>query len=110
MQRKYFGPFLFDDVPLFFLLALVVMAEAKYIASYICSNWTKVALICHYIRHASLQQSLRVQKWFVLLLQCKWELMKHWDEKMGQSSILVVHPRTTPLLLLRRLLCLPDLR
>ncbi|KAG0541551.1 hypothetical protein BDA96_02G026200 [Sorghum bicolor] len=109
MQKKYFGHFLFDDVPLFFLLALVVMAEANYIASYICSNWTKVALICHYIRHASLQHSLRVQKWFVLLLQCKWELMKHWDEKMGQSSILVVHPRTTPLVLLRRLLGLPDL-
>ncbi|WVZ49759.1 hypothetical protein U9M48_001088 [Paspalum notatum var. saurae] len=36
-------------------------------------------------------------------------LMKHWDEKMGQSSVLVVHPRTTLLLRLRRLLGLPDL-
>jgi len=35
--------------------------------------------------------------------------MKHWDEKLGQSSILVLHPRTTPLVLLRRLLRLPDL-
>lgn len=104
-----FGFFLFDDVPLLFLLALVVTAEVRYIASYIYSNWTKVALICHYINHASLQHSLRMQKWFGLVLKCRWELMKHWDERLGQSSVLVVHPRTTPLLLLRRLLCLPDL-
>ncbi|KAJ1287657.1 hypothetical protein BS78_02G027800 [Paspalum vaginatum] len=109
-QNKQFGLFLFDDVPLFFLLALVVTAEVRYIASYFCSNWTKVALIYHYINHASLQRCLRMRKWFGLLLQCRWEvLMKHWDEKMGQSSVLVVHPRTTPLMLLRRLLGLPDL-
>ncbi|WVZ61800.1 hypothetical protein U9M48_011616 [Paspalum notatum var. saurae] len=109
-QHKAFGFFLFDDVPLFFLLALVVTAEVRYIASYFCSNWTKVALICHYINHASLQHCLRMRKWFGLLLQCRWEvLMKHWDEKMGQSSLLVVHPKTTPLVLLRRLLGLPNL-
>ncbi|KAG2639786.1 hypothetical protein PVAP13_2KG042500 [Panicum virgatum] len=108
-QSKHFGFFLFDDVPLFFLLALVVIAEVRYIASYIYSNWTKVALICHYINHASLQHSLCMQKWFGLLLKRKCEMMKHWDEKIGQSTILVVHPRITPLLVLRRLLGLPDL-
>nr|TKW30361.1 hypothetical protein SEVIR_2G031151v2 [Setaria viridis] len=99
-QDKNFGFFVFDDIPLFLLLALVVIAEAKYIVSYVCSNWTKVALICHHINHASLQPSLHVQNWFGLLLNCKWGLMKHWDEKMGQSSIIVLHPRTTLLVLL----------
>ena len=87
-----------------------MLAEVKYIASYICSNWTKVSLICYYVRHAYLQHYYqRVQEWFGILLQCRWGLMKHWDEKLGQSSILVLHPRTTPLVLLRRLLRLPDL-
>ena len=108
-QDKNFGFFVFDDIPLFLLLALVMLAEVKYIASYICSNWTKVSLICYYIRHAYLQHYQRVQEWFGILLQCKWGLMKHWDEKIGQSSILVLHPRRTLLVLLRRLLGLPDL-
>ncbi|CAL5091550.1 unnamed protein product [Urochloa decumbens] len=109
-QDKNFGFFVFDDIPLFLLLTLVVVAEVKYIASYICSNWTKVSLICHYINNASLRHSLHMQKWFGLLLQCKWEMMmKHWDKKMGQSSILVLHPRTTLIVLLRHLLGLPDL-
>jgi hypothetical protein len=109
-QDKNFGSFVFDDISLFFLIILVVLAEVKYIASYICSNWTKVALICHYINHAALQQSFCMRKCFGFLLQCNWErILKHWDEKMGQSSILVVNPRTTPLVLLRRLLRLPDL-
>ncbi|KAF8714031.1 hypothetical protein HU200_028023 [Digitaria exilis] len=94
-QQKPFGFFLFDEV--------------RYIASYICSNWTKVALICHYINHASLQHCHCLQKWFGLLLQRKFDPMKHWNEKIGQSSIVVVHPRTTPLLVLRRFLHLPDL-
>ncbi|CAO1948841.1 unnamed protein product [Urochloa humidicola] len=110
MMNKPFGFFLFDDVPLLLLLALVVIAEVRYIASYIFSNWTKVALICHHINHATLQQcSPHMQNWFGLLLKCKSEMLKHWDEKIGQGSVLVVHPRTTPLLVLRRLLGLPEL-
>ncbi|CAN6180263.1 unnamed protein product [Urochloa humidicola] len=109
-ENKQFGFFLFDDVPLLFLLALVVIIEVRYIASYIFSNWTKVTLIFHYINHATLQQcSPHMQKWFGLLLKCKCELLKDWDEKIGQSSVLVIHPRTTPLLVLRRLLGLPEL-
>ena len=108
-QDTNFGSFLFDDISLFFLIALVVIAEVRYIESYIFSNWTKVALICHYINHAALQHSVCMRKCFGFLLRCKWKLMKHGGEKMGQSSVLVVHPRRTALVLLRRLLCLPDL-
>ncbi|CAN6213040.1 unnamed protein product [Urochloa humidicola] len=109
-MHKHFGFFLFDDVPLLLLLALVVIAEVRYIASYIFSNWTKVALICHHINHATLQQcSPHIQNWLGLLLKCKSDMLKHWDEKIGQGSVLVVHPRTTPLLVLRRLLGLPEL-
>ncbi|CAL5091545.1 unnamed protein product [Urochloa decumbens] len=109
-NHKHFGFFLFDDIPLIILLSLVVISEVMYIMSYICSNWTKVALISHHIKHASLQNcSPRMQKWFGLLLKHKCRLLKYWDEKIGQGSVLVVHPRTTPLLVLRRLLGLPDL-
>uniref|UniRef100_A0A0A9AKH1 Uncharacterized protein n=1 Tax=Arundo donax TaxID=35708 RepID=A0A0A9AKH1_ARUDO len=35
-------------------------------------------------------------------------MMKHWDGKMGQCSVLMLHLRTTPFVLLRHLLHLPD--
>jgi len=97
-------------VPVFLLLVLVMMAEVRDIASYICSNWTKVALICHLVNRASSQHSsLLKKKWIGLLLRCKCRLMKHWDEKIGQCSILEIHPRTGTLTVpLKRLLHLPD--
>jgi hypothetical protein len=103
------GRHYYDYVPLLFLLVSVVIAEVRDMASYICSNWTKVALICRYVNRASSQHSFCMQKWVSrLLLRCRWKLMKHWDEGMGQCSVLVLHPRKTPPVLARRLLCLPD--
>jgi hypothetical protein len=38
-----------DFVPLLLVLVLAVAAEIKDMASYICSNWTKVTLICRHV-------------------------------------------------------------
>jgi hypothetical protein len=95
-QDKNFGSFLFDDISLFLLIALVVIAEVRYIASYIFSNWTKVALICHYINHAALQHSVCMRKCFGFLLQCKWKHMKHWDEKNGPEFSVGSSPKNNP--------------
>uniref|UniRef100_K3ZZB8 DUF4220 domain-containing protein n=1 Tax=Setaria italica TaxID=4555 RepID=K3ZZB8_SETIT len=78
------------------------------IATYIYSNWTKVAVTCHLVNHASSQHSLLKKKWIGLLLRCRCKLMKHWDEKIGQCTMLEIRPRTTLPVLLRRLLHLPD--
>jgi len=98
----------FDAVPLLLVLVVVIAAELRDMASYICSNWTKVTLICRYVIRASSQHSLRVQKWVTLLLKSRCKLMKHWDEEMRQCSVLVPQQRTSPLVLVRRLLRLPD--
>ncbi|KAF8714016.1 hypothetical protein HU200_028007 [Digitaria exilis] len=102
-----------DLVPLFLLLVIAVTAEVKDMASYLCSNWTKVTLICCYANCASSQCCLGLQKWVLsLLLRCRCKLMKHWDGKMSQCSVLVLPPRTSGglLVLIRRLLRLPDHR
>ncbi|RCV09577.1 hypothetical protein SETIT_2G040800v2 [Setaria italica] len=99
----YLGPVL-----LILLSVLVLMSEVRDIATYIYSNWTKVAVTCHLVNHASSQHSLLKKKWIGLLLRCRCKLMKHWDEKIGQCTMLEIRPRTTLPVLLRRLLHLPD--
>ncbi|CAL4983618.1 unnamed protein product [Urochloa decumbens] len=108
-----FGSLLIDVVPLFLLLVFVVTAELREMASYICSNWTKVVVTCRLILrrdHHSL--SMLEFKWSAYLLRCRCRLMKHqfWDERMGQCSVLPLQAGTrTPFALLgRRLLHLPD--
>jgi hypothetical protein len=104
------GNIYFDLVPVFVLLALVVLSEMKDSASYICSNWTKVALICRYVvSHETGQQSSpKMQKWVSRVLQCRCKFAKHWDDAMNQTSLLLLHPRKSPVVLLKRLLHLPD--
>lgn len=100
------GNIYFDLVPVLLLTALVVVSEIKNFASYVCSNWTKVALICSYV--VSWQQSSpKMQRWVSRLLRCRCKLMKHWENKMNQCSVLALHPRT-PIALLMRLLRFPD--
>jgi streptomycin 6-kinase len=49
-----------------------------------------------------------MHKWVRFLLQLRSKRTRHWDETMGQCSVLVLEPRATLPALLRRLLCLPD--
>ncbi|XBI49217.1 hypothetical protein VPH35_112818 [Triticum aestivum] len=84
-----------DLVPLLLLIVFVVVAEARDIASHICSNWTKlVILTCRCVHRASLQLSPVVPKWVGYLLQCRCNsLMRHWNDKMRQNSLFVLRPR-----------------
>ncbi|TVU40967.1 hypothetical protein EJB05_14453, partial [Eragrostis curvula] len=107
-KYKQYGNLHFDLVPTFLLFSLVMITEMRDMASYICSNWTKVALICRLMNRSSSGNFLHIRKWSALLLRCRCKLMKHQEEKMGQCSILELHPRSIPLALLWRLLTLPD--
>ncbi|XBJ06341.1 hypothetical protein VPH35_024981 [Triticum aestivum] len=98
-----FGNAIFVIVPVVVLIALVVLAETREIASYVCSNWTKVALICRHINHASWQPSAIMQKCIRCVLQRRCKILNHLEDKMNQCSILVLHPRNTPMGLLCRL-------
>lgn len=103
---------LFDLVPVLLLCVLLVLSEARDIASLFCSNWTKVVVICRYLRS-------KRRSWVgCLLLRCSCcKLVNNpWKDNINLCrSILLHHPRTkwsTPILyhhLLRRLLipCLP---
>ncbi|KAG2550123.1 hypothetical protein PVAP13_9KG238900 [Panicum virgatum] len=113
IRSAYIGNLVYDVVPVAILLVLVVLAEAREIASYICSNWTKVALFCRFVvnNHDEWQRSPRMQRWIGRVLRCKSKkLMTQWDDKMCQCSVLVMHPRRIdPVVsLVMRLLRLPD--
>jgi hypothetical protein len=93
-RSQSFGSLYFDVVPVFWLLALVLISEVRVIASYICSSFTKVALICHHANSSSLQHPQRMNKWVVsLLLKFRLNEMKHWDETVRQCSVLLLHRR-----------------
>ncbi|KAM3412888.1 hypothetical protein ACQJBY_004199 [Aegilops geniculata] len=103
-----FGRLLFDVLPVCLLGTLGVLVEAREIASYICSNWTKVALICGYVKHTSWQQSPTIRKCIGHVLHTRCKLLDRWEDKMYQCSILPLHPSRNPIALLRRILHLPD--
>jgi len=71
-KEVHFGNLLYDVIPVAILLVLVVLAEAREIASYICSNWTKVALFsrCVVNNHDAWQRSRCMQKWMIVGVFC----------------------------------------
>ncbi|CAO1948855.1 unnamed protein product [Urochloa humidicola] len=88
-----FGNIYYDAVPLYLVVAVFVLAEIRDIIFYICSNWTKVALIYHYINQESWQRSTTVQKCLGFLLEhCRFRLLNNWADKMNQCSILLYQP------------------
>ncbi|KAJ1263632.1 hypothetical protein BS78_09G200600 [Paspalum vaginatum] len=106
---KEFGSLYFDLVPIFILLVFVVISEVREMASYICGNWTKVALVCRLLNGGTSQHYLCMQKCADFVLRHKCKLMRHWDQKIGQCSVLMLQPRATaPRVLLWRLFHLPD--
>uniref|UniRef100_A0A0D9WV88 DUF4220 domain-containing protein n=1 Tax=Leersia perrieri TaxID=77586 RepID=A0A0D9WV88_9ORYZ len=115
VKYDFFGNNMFDAVPIFLLSALVVAVEVRDIACYICSNWTKVALICHYMvrKHDKWQRSPVLRKWVGRVLQWRCKLVnKTWKDNMNLCSVLLqtTHPRkAAPMCsLLRRLIRLPE--
>ncbi|KAF7086357.1 hypothetical protein CFC21_089650 [Triticum aestivum] len=100
-RSQYFGSLYFDLVPLLLLLVFVVVAEARDIASHMCSSWTKVILTCRCVHRVSLKLSPIVPKWVGFLLRCRCNMLqRHWNDNMRQTSLLVLHRRQLHQLLL----------
>jgi hypothetical protein len=94
MGVNSFGSSHFDVVPVLLLFLLVVVSKARYIASRICSSWTKVILTCCCAHRASLGISPVVPKWVAYLLQCRCNRsMRYLNNKLGQNSLLLLQPR-----------------
>jgi hypothetical protein len=100
-----FVSLLYDVLPLLSLDVLIVLSEVREIASFICSDWTKVALMCRYV---SWCEYPTLRKWIGLLLQCRCKLVRPWQDNMNQCSIIMLHPRKRPMSLFRRIIALPE--
>uniref|UniRef100_A0A0E0C1D9 DUF4220 domain-containing protein n=1 Tax=Oryza meridionalis TaxID=40149 RepID=A0A0E0C1D9_9ORYZ len=53
----------------------------------VCSNWTKMALLCHYIRHEPLWRRCRCAH-AVLDAVLRFRPARRWRDKIGQNSVL----------------------
>ncbi|OQU88398.1 uncharacterized protein LOC8059923 [Sorghum bicolor] len=109
-RSQNFGSLYVDLVAVFLLLALVLSTEVRDIASYICSNWTKVALTYHHVNCTSSQHPLGIQNWVVSrLLKCRSMTVNQWEETIGQCSVLALdHPIPSPTVRLINFFRLPD--
>ncbi|RLN04288.1 hypothetical protein C2845_PM13G13100 [Panicum miliaceum] len=106
-----FGSLNFNYYPTLFLLISSILSEGWDVASYICSNWLKVALICSYVTHASWQQSPRVHRCLGLLLKLRIKWVKSCSDQMGQVSLLALaHGQPKPWGLSQKLFCFSDHR
>ncbi|KAF7086998.1 hypothetical protein CFC21_090226 [Triticum aestivum] len=99
-----FGIIYFDIIPACILAVLVMLTEARDIAFYTRSNWVKVGLVCQYVKHGSWPSSATMKRYVNSVLRSKGKLTRNWEDKMGQSSILVLHPGKNSMALLRHLI------
>uniref|UniRef100_A0A0E0JI52 DUF4220 domain-containing protein n=1 Tax=Oryza punctata TaxID=4537 RepID=A0A0E0JI52_ORYPU len=67
---------------------LVLLGEVWEIISYVCSNWTKVTLVCAYTAKPSWQKSRIMRRLIACVLWCRCKLMNYWGDKMGMTSLL----------------------
>lgn len=73
------------------LLTLLGVKEMVEIASYVFSDWTKVMLLCKYVR----------QPWWLrgpamamlVRLLCRYSLVRRWDGKIGQYNLVFAKGR-----------------
>lgn len=78
------GSSLYDLVPIFALLALVMLAEVREVASCICCNWGKVALICR-----QLYSNKQLLMLYPAVLRFRCNLLNPLEDKMRQCSIIL---------------------
>lgn len=78
---KVFGSGTYDHLPVFLLCVLLVLSEARDIASLFCSNWTEVVLICRYVVH----KTVMVMGWMLTILRCSGcKLVNNpWKDEMN---------------------------
>ncbi|TVU21030.1 hypothetical protein EJB05_30641, partial [Eragrostis curvula] len=71
----------------FSLLLVLALVEAWEIVAGVCSNWTKMSLLGHYIRHQSAwRRSSRVHRALAAVLRLRPAM--RWGDKIGQNSVL----------------------
>ncbi|KAG2569064.1 hypothetical protein PVAP13_7NG369625 [Panicum virgatum] len=87
-SRVAFGNIIYNVLPTFSLLVLVMIAEAWEITSYLCSNWIKVTILCSYITQPSWQRSPRMQRWLGLILELRIKFRRSWNDLMDQLSLI----------------------
>ncbi|XP_052140833.1 uncharacterized protein LOC127760590 [Oryza glaberrima] len=72
----------------FVLLLSVVFIEIWEIVADVCSNWTKMALLAHYIRHDSPWRRFRFVHSALDAVLRRFRPARRWREKIGQNSVL----------------------
>lgn len=104
--RVEFGSMWYDFIPLALVVLLAVLSEVRDIASYVCSDWTKVALMCRFVswhEHPTLRRCIGI------LLRPRCKLVRPLMDNMNQCSIIVLHPtKFRKGALLRRIIPLPE--
>ncbi|TVU21040.1 hypothetical protein EJB05_30651, partial [Eragrostis curvula] len=71
----------------FFLLVAVLLVEASEIVAGACSNWTKMSLLGHYIRHkAAWRRYSCIHRALAAVLRLR--PARRWRDKIGQNSVL----------------------
>ncbi|XP_062209953.1 uncharacterized protein LOC133911635 [Phragmites australis] len=71
----------------FSLLLVIVLVETWEIVGGVCSNWTKMALLGHYIRHESAwRRSSCLHAALAAMLRLR--PARRWCDKIGQNSVL----------------------
>ncbi|KAJ1287648.1 hypothetical protein BS78_02G027000 [Paspalum vaginatum] len=87
-----FGNTYYDLVPVYLMLAVLVLSEMRDMFSCIASKWRKVALVCKYARtrNASPEVSTTtLQRRIAFVFRwCGFAAVKSWEGKMNQCSIL----------------------
>jgi hypothetical protein len=97
---------LYDLIPLAVVVLLAVLSEVRDIASYVCSDWTKVALMCRYV---SWREYPTLRRCIGILLRLRCMLVRPLKDNMKQCSIIVLHPpKFRKGALLRRIIPLPE--
>ncbi|TVU21036.1 hypothetical protein EJB05_30647, partial [Eragrostis curvula] len=77
----------------FSLLVAVLLVEAWEIVAGVCSNWTKMSLLGHYIRHQSAWRRCSCVH-AALAAVLRLRPARRWRDKIGQNSVL--EPRRFP--------------
>ncbi|KAK3124310.1 hypothetical protein QOZ80_7BG0584780 [Eleusine coracana subsp. coracana] len=86
---------------------VLFLSEMKDIVYYVCSNWSKVALICRYLKHPP---SPAMKKCIAFVVNCcRCKLVNSWNDTLSQCSILVHRPWWKPNWHLWHVKCLPSM-
>ncbi|KAH7662183.1 hypothetical protein IHE45_15G115500 [Dioscorea alata] len=72
-------------ITVFFLLA-ISFVEFWQIITYVFSDWAKVLLLCYYVKLSPLHEMNLLQT--LLSFVCRKRVLKPWDQKLGQYSLL----------------------